>query len=286
MANILIDSKADRSATLAMMLEAKASRDEHGRPDTRQDHLLVLAQAGDWTWLATPGRQAVEPEPQRRPTPEAEVATHRPDGATDAQLRYLAVLLSKVDQLAGSNLVDATADERAKLSKRAASALIEKTLAQVEKLEHDRGARFIGDPQVYLPRQAPTVVGPSLQAGVPAGRYAVQGSDRTVDFYKVDHGSGRWAGFVFASLLIGAPGDFAEQRLSKAATATLLERIRVAGVEDSARLYGEKTKSCGSCGADLSDPQSRAAGYGEKCASNHGYWYPTRAEALEILGEE
>lgn len=287
MANVLIDLKADRNATLAMMLEAQASREAANRPDPRQDDLLRRAQNGDWTWLAMPGKQAIPPEPDQRPTPEAEVASHRSDWATDAQLRFLHVLFSKVDRLAGSSLTEATADERAKLSRKAASALIEKTQAQVEKLEQARGARFIGDPQVYQPAKVQKAAVASSPV-VPEGRYAIRGRDGTVDFYKVDHGKagGRWDGYVFVSLLIGAPGSFAEQRIGREASTSVIGRVLAAGIEDSARLYGEKTRTCGNCGADLSDPQSRAAGYGETCAGNRGYWYPTRAEALEILDED
>lgn len=279
MANVLIDLKADRNATLAMMLEAQASREAANRPDPRQDDLLRRAQNGDWTWLAMPGKQAIPPEPDQRPTPEAEVVSHRSDGATDAQLRFLHVLFSKVDRLAGSSLTEATTDERAKLSRKAASALIEKTQAQVEKLERSKPMRLPAEVQKAAVADPPVV---------PEGRYAIRGHDSTVDFYKVDHGKpgGRWDGYVFVSLLIGAPGAFAEQRIGREASASVIGRVLAAGIEDSARLYGEKTRTCGNCGADLSDPQSRAAGYGETCAGNRGYWYPTRAEALEILGED
>lgn len=276
MANVLVDMKADRAATLAMMIDAKAVRDAAGHPDPRSDDILTRALAGDWSWSGALAGRVVE-TPQLPPAqPAADASTHRPDGCTDAQVRFLNVLFSKVAKLTGTEPVAVPDD----LSKKAASALIDKLSVQVEKLERAR------PPGLTLPAEIRQAATPQPVNDVPEGRYAVRGSDRTVDFYKVDCPTeGRWAGYVFASLLTGAPGDWAKQRLSKPATATLLARIQAAGVEDSARLFGEKTESCGNCGSPLSDPQSRVAGYGETCAGKHGYWYPTLAEALEILNE-
>lgn len=125
------------------------------------------------------------------------------------------------------------------------------------------------------------------QPQVPAGRYAVYGDDGTVDFYEVDKPEqGQWAGWTFVKLLTGAPGAFNERRFSQAQAQTILKKIEHVGAENAARLFGQKTEHCGNCMSPLTQPQSRAAGYGGTCAGNHGYWYPSPAEALKILNEQ
>jgi hypothetical protein len=57
---------------------------------------------------------------------------------------------------------------------------------------------------------------------------------------------------------------------------------------DEARAYGRQHKRCFNCLAmgrpgELSDDRSIAAGYGERCASVHGWYYPTAEEAAAIL---
>jgi hypothetical protein len=139
----------------------------------------------------------------------------------------------------------------------------------------------------YLKQQPVDVKDGYAQPQVPAGRYAVYGDDGTVDFYQVDKPEqGRWVGHTFVKLLIGAPGSFNEQRFDKTTAATILRKIETSGVENSARLFGQKTEHCGNCMSPLTQPQSRAAGYGGTCAGKHGYWYPSLAEALRILEED
>ena len=57
---------------------------------------------------------------------------------------------------------------------------------------------------------------------------------------------------------------------------------------DEARAYGRQHNRCFNCLAmgrpgELSDDRSIAAGYGERCASRHGWHYPTAEEAAAIL---
>jgi hypothetical protein len=135
-------------------------------------------------------------------------------------------------------------------------------------------------------KTALTPSAPNIVTEVPAGRFAVRGADNTVDFYQIDRPTkGNYAGNVYVMLLIGSPGDFAEQRMSRTASVTILAKIEAAGIEESARLFGEKTKHCGHCMSELSVTRSRASGYGPVCASKHGYWYATEDEALRILKE-
>lgn len=102
-------------------------------------------------------------------------------------------------------------------------------------------------------------------AAIPAGRYAVDGEDGTTDFYKVDHGAGKWQGRIFVSLLTGSPGGFHDQRLGYAARCAVLEKIIAAGPEQAARRFGLELGVCAMCGSPLTNPDSRAAGIGPEC---------------------
>lgn len=120
---------------------------------------------------------------------------------------------------------------------------------------------------------------------IPDGRYALPAEDGHFVFYKVDNPTeGRWAGYTFISQLVGSVGDWDEQRLSREVSRSVQERI-AADPEEAARMFGIKARACGYCGSPLSNIQSRAAGYGETCAHKHGFFYPTEAEAREILSE-
>ena len=120
---------------------------------------------------------------------------------------------------------------------------------------------------------------------IPDGKYALQADDGHFVFYQIDNPTeGKWAGYTFVSQLIGSVGDWQEQRLSRQVSDGVKARI-AANVEEAARMFGIKAKACSYCSSPLSNIQSRAAGYGETCANNHGFFYPTEAEAREILAE-
>lgn len=121
---------------------------------------------------------------------------------------------------------------------------------------------------------------------VPAGRYGLSGADGQVRFYRVDRPTeGKWKGYTFVKLLIGSPGAWRAEQINRSIRPQILAAIG-ADAEAALRLFGQKFEQCGACSSPLSDPRSRAAGYGEICAGKRGYWYPTLAEALKILGEE
>lgn len=125
------------------------------------------------------------------------------------------------------------------------------------------------------------------QVEVPEGRYALPAADGHVAFYKVDRPTeGRWAGYVFVKQLIGAPGDFDEQRLDRSRSAQVLADIAAMTPAESARLFGRKHVCCSRCLSALSLVQSRATGFGSTCAERLGVPYLSRAEALKVLDEE
>jgi hypothetical protein len=191
--------------------------------------------------------------------------------ASDKQRSYLTSLATRVAEIEGwgrvalDNVLELAIPD---LDSREASRQIDSWKAIVD-------AAPAPKPQA----QAPAV-------DVPAGRYAVPTNEGHYAFYKVDRPTeGRWAGYVFAKQLIGSVGSWSEQRLSRDVTQTILARIATQGVEESARLFGIKARACGFCMSPLSNPQSRAAGYGSTCADNNGLHYPTYTEAVQILGE-
>lgn len=126
---------------------------------------------------------------------------------------------------------------------------------------------------------------PAPVAEVPAGRYAIPAEDGHFVFYKVDRPTaGKWEGYTFVKQLIGSVGDWEEQRLSRSMSDSVLARI-AEDAEEAARMFGIKASACGMCGSPLSNTRSRAAGYGETCADNNGFFYPSEEEAREILEE-
>lgn len=156
----------------------------------------------------------------------------------------------------------------------------------------EREVTAVRTPAPALPAPSPakaTPVRKVTQDELPAGRYALAGEDGVVRFYKVDHGSPRskrWAGYVFLEGLLGSPGAWREIRLSAAERNMILAKL-ADDPQAAASLFGQKFRVCGNhkCLSPLSNPQSRAAGYGPDCAANHGWYYPTLTEALRILHE-
>jgi hypothetical protein len=115
-----------------------------------------------------------------------------------------------------------------------------------------------------------------------AGKFAL-GEEPDLKFYKVDRPTkGKWAGWTFVKRLIGAPGEWREDRLPKGVQADILELIAADPAGAQAK-YGHHFQECGRCASPLSHPCSRAAGYGAICAGHEGWFYPTLEQAREIL---
>lgn len=55
---------------------------------------------------------------------------------------------------------------------------------------------------------------------------------------------------------------------------------------DEAKKFGRLTKRCINCLYKLTDERSLAAGYGAKCAHNHGWFYPNMKQAMAIIERE
>jgi hypothetical protein len=183
--------------------------------------------------------------------------------------------LDKLYRLAGERVVRKLGDDR--------STRVDKITARVQQAE-ESGELTRSQISLWITwlEQQPV---DRYKNKIPAGKYALKSSDGTINFYQVDRpAQGHWAGHTFTKLLTGAPGNWHEQRLNRVHREHIENWIS-SNIEYAARLFGQTVKHCGHCGSALSIPQSRAAGYGEKCAADHGYWYPTLTEALETLGE-
>lgn len=106
---------------------------------------------------------------------------------------------------------------------------------------------------------------------VPAGRYAVAtdaGAVNELAFYKVDRPTtGKWAGFVFVKHIVGDD----EQRMSKAAGASILAKIAAVGAEAASAAYGHEIGECGVCGRQLTNDASRERGIGPICVAKMGW---------------
>lgn len=110
---------------------------------------------------------------------------------------------------------------------------------------------------------APTVT-------VPEGRYATPSrtGNNDLDFWKVEQGEGRWAGFTFVRRIIG--GSDGAQRIHRTEQRLALEAIERYGVEAAGMLYAEESSRCRRCGRVLTVDVSRHQGYGPECIKHVG----------------
>lgn len=102
---------------------------------------------------------------------------------------------------------------------------------------------------------------------VPAGRYAVRLDGEELAFFRVDTPTkGRWEGYTFVKQQAGS--DYYPVRGPRAAAvlASVAQDPRAASLR-----YGVELGSCGVCGRELTDAESRAAGIGPVCASRTGW---------------
>ncbi|UJQ86570.1 hypothetical protein SEA_PENGUINLOVER67_48 [Mycobacterium phage PenguinLover67] len=106
---------------------------------------------------------------------------------------------------------------------------------------------------------------------VPAGRYAIETEDGATNglaFYKVDRPEeGKWAGRVFVKLMVSDE----EQRMSWAATKSILAKIAEVGAAEASARYGHEIGECGVCGRTLTNDESRERGIGPICAAKNSW---------------
>jgi hypothetical protein len=133
-------------------------------------------------------------------------------------------------------------------------ALVQAVAAQCE-ANVDRAAQAIADGQAHLDRHPELVV--------PAGKYAVRGTDDVVRFYVVDHGKPgtKWEGRTFVS---AQASDELHPVRNAATRHGILAAISV-DVLEARKLYGRELGVCADCGRTLTS-EWRKVGIGPKCS--------------------
>lgn len=108
---------------------------------------------------------------------------------------------------------------------------------------------------------------------MPAGRYAVEFRDDNVwRFYEVNKPTeGRWEGYTFIKMLVGAPGDYQKVDMNPQHRHHILSIIE-SNQKQAMLDYGLQSGVCGRCHSPLTDPQSLARGIGPKCATMSGWF--------------
>lgn len=116
-------------------------------------------------------------------------------------------------------------------------------------------------------RKDKEVPNPGVQ--VPEGRYALKDDHWT--FWEVSVGKGRWKGYTFIVLLVGAPGSYRKIKVDPAKRNSILKRI-AADPKQAMVDYGLESEHCGRCHSPLTNPISIARGMGDKCAAKSGWF--------------
>lgn len=99
-----------------------------------------------------------------------------------------------------------------------------------------------------------------LMALVPPARYAVE-LDGKLRFFHVQHGEGKWQGWVFVKEQAG-PTIFP---VKDAFRKVLILEFIATDVKSALARYGRELGICGVCGLDLTDSESRSLGIGPVC---------------------
>lgn len=164
--------------------------------------------------------------------------------ATDRQLAFLNTL--RVER--GFNPIHS--DDWAGVTKRRASELIDYMKA--------------------LPRPlVPAAPLPGPLDHLPVSKYAVE------EQYQDDNGLlnvelvfcevREWKGRRYFRVLIGAPGDWRRERVTYPRQQQLVRLIEQATSKEAALRYSREFTRCAACESPLSDPESRARGFGPVC---------------------
>jgi hypothetical protein len=100
---------------------------------------------------------------------------------------------------------------------------------------------------------------------VPKGRYAIDGTDRPLDFFRV----GRKHNGQTTLHVQGGPAEY-EVPFNAATYRNVLQRILDAGINEAQARYGRELGHCGRCGLELTDATSRSIGMGPDCRAHAG----------------
>lgn len=188
-----------------------------------------------------------------------------PRMATEAQLRYLANLVTKVDPLVGQTATEWVADHLG-----AGTFTRDMASNAITRLKEHADAFRASTPTPATPgaHGASQALSQGLPDAttVPAGRYAVE-VDGQVKFYRVDRPTqGTYAGRVFVK--VQASDEM--HRLPWPIQVATLHAIAGVGAKAAAIRYGQELGRCGVCNRTLTDAESIAAGIGPVCLAKFG----------------
>jgi hypothetical protein len=267
---------------LETLRAGKAVRDADGIVIEVLDAMLAEAERQHATGaMAAPRPVADEPTAARRSGSGASNYSKPADGPTDAQLRFLASLHRDLgteaptprDKRHASQLIDAA---KAALAKARRSGAAPAPAARPERKATERQAEFLADllnerahdlgeidPAELSAARASALITELLSApraavaahGIREGRYAyTTDGGATADHYRV-----RRDGEIVV-WTAGGEWPYTGKGLNEALT-----WIK-ANPREAAELFGQLTETCGRCGRDLSDDDSRERGLGPVCA--------------------
>jgi hypothetical protein len=143
--------------------------------------------------------------------------------------------------------------------------------AELRNMERRQVSRLIKDLQLRPLREG--WLEKALAEGIPEGRYALKkaGEDGW-SFWEIDRPTrGKWAGFTFVKMLIGAPGDYRVERVSKAVAQSVMDRIEEVTPARASMDFGQQSETCGICHSPLTNSESITAGIGPVCRSRMGW---------------
>lgn len=178
--------------------------------------------------------------------------------ATDAQISYLTTLLSQRVVPEGYAELRVHAENRT-LGKLEASMFIDKLRAAA-----------------WKPRAAAPVA-PNYLTEVPVARYAISFDEFGAFLPEIRQGGNDFLFFRVSEYkgrrrimrLHGAPGSFTSSYIPQAAAKGLINLIKGDPASYS-RKFGDLFTCCGACLAPLTDPESRAVGFGPTCRARFG----------------
>lgn len=273
MTNYTGTPQSNAHAILTMLREAQAARIRRGTVDLKGDEMLARAESGDFGGMLTGGTytQTVSTGPvivgvkhAGNSVTATDYKYERPGNggngysnytaqagnrATDKQIGFMRSLCAERDQT---------------------DALVIDTLATLDTMSKvqatGRIKRLLDMPKVARVVSATPTNGVSwadvkaLSATLADKRYAVEGVDGTLDFYRITE-----KGYLL-DVIGGHPDTFVKR--SPASLMTILRKIAGADNGHAAMIrYGQEIGRCGHCGRTLTDEESRNAGIGPICAS-------------------
>lgn len=200
----------------------------------------------------------------------------------DAQERLVWVLLNRelrpinpAAADAGQKWFDA---EKAKLTKVQASAWIDRIRAMIKAGPtapvHTEAAPVVDTPKADAWATWRKLAAELIEVGGPTGaRFAVAteaGSDNDLAFWWIVPGKDHNTGKFWLRQVIGGQGAV-RVRMSVEAMISIANKIIETGAKDALLRFGQELGSCGHCGRDLTNQESRSFGIGPTCRANKGW---------------